>query len=180
MQPLDVIEITVLEDSDLNRTALVRPDGRISMPLAGTITAGGRTPEQVAATIRARLQSDFIEPPSVTVALASLAPERQAEIEEEEEIEPREVYVLGEVARPGRFEYDGETRITILQALSLAGGAGPFAARKRIQVREVAEGAEFLRTIDYDAIENGGGSDLSELADGAVIIVPERGFLEFE
>ena len=48
LQPLDVVEITVLEDKELNRTALVRPDGKISLPLAGTVQAAGRTPEQVA------------------------------------------------------------------------------------------------------------------------------------
>ena len=177
LQPLDVVEITVLEDKELNRTALVRPDGKISLPLAGTVQAAGRTPEQVAGTIRARLKADFIEPPSVTVALTNLAPNS---VDEEDEIEPREVYVLGEVGRPGRFEYDGEMRINILQALTLAGGPGPFAARTRIQIREVAEGAEFVRYVNYQAIEEGAANDLAELADGAVIVVPERGFLEFE
>lgn len=175
--PGDVVDVVVLEDAALNRQALVRPDGKINLPLAGSITAAGRSPEAVAATIRARLANSFVEPPSVTVALVSRAPE---DADEEDEDKPRQVYVLGEVASPGLIQYDPERRINVLQALSMAGGPGPFAARTRIQVREADEAGESVRTFDYTSVETGGASDLAELADGAVIIVPERGFMEFD
>ena len=101
--PGDILEVTVLEDPDLGRQLLVRPDGRISMPLAGTVMAEDRTPEQVQATIRARLARNFVEPPTVTVAVVSV---REGLDEEDlEETVLNDVYVLGEVARPGRFEY---------------------------------------------------------------------------
>ncbi|MEM7269368.1 MAG: polysaccharide biosynthesis/export family protein, partial [Pseudomonadota bacterium] len=139
VQPGDVLEITVLEDPALGRQVLVRPDGRISMPLAGTIQAGGRSPEAVEATVRARLGKNFVEPPTVTVALISLA------VDEEEEMDMLSLYVLGEVARPGKFELEAEEAVTILQALSLAGGLGAFAATERIQIREVIDEVETIR-----------------------------------
>lgn len=177
--PGDVLEVTVLEDPDLGRQLLVRPDGRVSMPLAGTVMAEGRTPEQVQGTIRARLARNFVEPPTVTVAVVSVR-----ETLDEEELEEtilNDVYVLGEVARPGRFEYPNDEPVTVLQALSLAGGVGPFAAIKRIQVREVVDGIETVRLFNYEAVEDGASvsaADFEPLIDGAILIVPERGFLE--
>ncbi len=175
--PGDVVEVTVLEDPDLGRQLLVRPDGRVSMPLAGTVMAGGRTPEQVQGTIRARLARNFVEPPTVTVAVVSV----REGVGEVEETVLSEVYVLGEVPRPGRFEYEAEDQLTVLQALTLAGGVGPFAAIKRIQVREVVDGVETVRLFNYEAVEDGANvsaADFEPLVDGAILVVPERGFLE--
>jgi polysaccharide export outer membrane protein len=178
--PGDVINVIVLEDKELGGQALVRPDGKITMPLAGAIRAAGRSPEEVAAVIRSRLSTNFVEPPSVTAALVSMAAKSEEIAAAEAATEPRDIYVIGEVGRPGRFEYDPERRINIMQALSLAGGLSPFAARARIQVREVTDEGETVRTVDFNRIEMGGAGDLTELADGAVIVVPERGFMEFD
>ncbi|MEM1159471.1 MAG: polysaccharide biosynthesis/export family protein [Pseudomonadota bacterium] len=177
LRPGDVIVVNVLEDAELDREVLLLPDGRISLPVAGTIKADGRTPQQLASIIRQRLRRNFVEAPNVTVSVSSLA---QVRAEEEEDILV-EVFVLGEVTRPGRYEYDQESPITVVKALSLAGGLGPFAARSRIQVREVDDDIETLRLFDYEAFEDGQiatTGDLSALSDGAVIVVPERGLFE--
>lgn len=178
--PGDVVEVTVLEDPDLGRQLLVRPDGRVTMPLAGTLMAQGRSPEQVQGTIRARLAKNFVEPPTVTVAVVSV---REAALiaEEAEEIVLNDIYILGEVARPGKFQYPDDEQVTVLQALTLAGGVGTFAAVKRIQVREVVDGIETVRLFNYEAVEDGASvsaADFEPLTDGAILIVPERGFLE--
>ncbi len=71
--------------------------------------------------------------------------------------------------------------MTVLQALTLAGGVGPFAAVKRIQIREVVDGIETVRLFNYEAVEDGASvtaADFEPLSDGAILIVPERGFLE--
>lgn len=165
----DRIEINVLEDPSLNRQALVRPDGKISMPLAGTIEAAGRTPEEVQSSIRERLAKDFIEPPTVTVSLLGVGVE---------ELLPS-FYVLGEVARPGRYALDDERPLTVLQGLALAGGVEVFAARKRIQVRRYGAEGDTFHLFNYDAVESGEGLPPAFLLeDGDVIIVPERGIFE--
>ncbi len=168
LEPGDLIDISILEDPTLNRQALIRPDGNISMPLAGTIAAAGQTPEAVQRLIRRRLAKDFVEPPTVTVSLAAVA--------EDNVWEDPAFYVLGEVNEPGRYNFDGEKPVTVLQALSLAGGLEVFAARKRIQIRRYAENIETLQLFDYDAVESGEGL-LPPLfiEDGDVIVVPERG-----
>lgn len=174
LQPGDVISISVLEDPLLDRKVLIAPDGRIAMPLAGTVKAEGLTADQLQRSIQNRLRGNFVERPNVTVALESVK-------EEEEEEELSDVYVLGEVTRPGRYEYEAEDPITVLQALTLAGGLGPFAASERIQVREVTSSTETLRLFNYEAAQDGllnSSRDLSALQNGAVIVVPERGLFE--
>ena len=171
LAPGDQLDISVLEDPSLNRQVLVRPDGKISMPLAGTIEAAGRTPEEVQSLIRQRLAKDFIEPPTVTVSLLALGLE--------EDILLPAFYVLGEVAQPGRFAFEEEKPVTVLQALALAGGPGVFAARKRIQIRRYGAEGSALQVFNYDAVED--GEELPPplfLQDGDVVIVPERGIFE--
>ena len=163
----DQLAITVLEDPGLNTTALVRPDGKISLPLAGTITAAGRTPEAVRDAIRRALAESFVEPPTVNVALTGVG----------EEQTPPVVYVLGAVTRPGAIEIDRP--IDILQALALAGGMSPFAASQRIQLRRVTSGGQSIELFDYEAVEDGAVPiGQMPLRDGDVIVVPERGLFE--
>lgn len=172
IQPGDRLSITVLEDATLNRQVLVRPDGRISLPLAGSVQAGDRTPEAVEAAIRRALSRDFVQPPTVTVSLEALgdptlfSPEDRAS-----------VYVIGQVSSPGR--YDVETPIDLLQALAIAGGPSVFAATQRIQVRRRTDESETVLLFDYDQIEDGlVPSAAIMLRDGDVIVVPQRGLFE--
>lgn len=172
IQPGDTLEVTVLEDPGLNRQALVRPDGRITLPLAGSVVAEGLTPEALEARIRTALSRDFVTPPNVTVSLVSLG-ERSAE--EAEELAT--VYILGEVRAPG--PYDFEPPLDLLQALALAGGPAVFAARNRIQLRRTTEQGESVTILDYDLIEDGATpGNRAALRNGDVIIVPERGLFD--
>ncbi|MEL7415549.1 MAG: polysaccharide biosynthesis/export family protein, partial [Pseudomonadota bacterium] len=170
----DRLGVQVLEDPGLNSQALVRPDGRISLPIVGAIRAAGRSPEQLSATVRDRLASNFRQPPNVTVSLLATAP-REILPPEQEEIEVMRVFVLGEVARPGALELLDET--SALQALALAGGLGRFAAEDRIQIRSTQpDGQEILRIFDYEALIDGAVQTAPiMLSDGDVIMVPERG-----
>lgn len=175
----DVLRIEVLEDATLNRTTLVPPDGRISLPLAGAIPAAGRSVEQVQAGIAAALAPNFAAAPSVFVSIERLA-----------EIVPRgpagpmvepviTVFVVGEAARAGKLAVTPGT--TFLQLVSEMGGFSNFAATKRIQLRRMdpASGIEKIYTFNYDAIERGltqAGNTV--IADGDVILVPQRKLFE--
>jgi polysaccharide biosynthesis/export protein len=169
IQPGDVLAITVLEDDSLNQQSLVTPDGRISVPLAGTVQASGRTVESVESTIADRLASNFAVRPSVFVSVVS--------VNEEEETFP--IYVLGQVDTPGLVEVLPGT--TLLQAVALAGGLDRFAATKRIQLRRAdpRTGQERLFLFNYKAVERGGSiTSMITLREGDVIIVPERRLFE--
>ena len=174
IQPGDVLDVTVLEDAALNRQVLVGPDGRISLPLAGTVNAGGQTIETVENNIAQRLASNFAVEPNVFVALQSLAAPEQ-----EDFTDFLSLYVMGQVETPGLLRVEPGT--SLLQAVSLAGGFGRFAATKRIQIRRTdpRTGQERLFLFNFNDVERG-GSITSSLAmrDGDVIIVPERRLFE--
>ncbi|MEM0921595.1 MAG: polysaccharide biosynthesis/export family protein [Pseudomonadota bacterium] len=174
----DQLQIIVLEDPELSRGALVRPDGRINIPIAGTIDAEGRTPTELQETIRSRLSGNFIEPPTVTVAPTNIVPLPQGT---RQAVGRNQFYIVGEVPRPGRYAFTDERPVSILQAITMAGGVGPFAATTRIQIREVIDDVETLRLFDYDRVLDGElrpSQDLAVLTNGTVIIVPERGLFE--
>lgn len=168
IQPGDTLAITVLEDETLNRETLVLPDGRISVPLAGSIRAGGNTVGSVENTIADRLAANFAVRPSVFVSVTS--------VDEDGLTFP--VYILGEVTAPGIQEVESGT--TLLQAIALAGGPDRFAATRRIQLRRTdASGQEKLYLFDYRAVERGGSiQSMITLREGDVIIVPERRLFE--
>lgn len=171
----DVVEVTVREDPSLNRRLMIGPDGKINMTIAGLIIAAGSTVEALQNDILRGLRSSFVTDPTVTVSLVALA-EARADAAGAPEVSKR-IFVLGEVARPGPYDVDGG--ISVLQALSLAGGFGDFAATKRIQVRSQREGQEVVQIFNYDDIEDGEITKSNiELLDGDVIVVPKRGLFE--
>ena len=173
VQAGDVLRIEVVEDETLNRTVLVAPDGRISVPQAGSIRASGRTVESIAQLLTERLASGFNAPPNVFVAVEQVA------LEEEEEPETINIFVLGEVERAGQLELEHGT--TLIQAFAAMGGFSAFAATKRVQLRRTDPKTklESVRTINYEAILEGQVQDATiHLRDGDVILVPARRLFE--
>lgn len=168
IQPGDQLAITVLEDESLNRTTLVLPDGRISVPLAGSIQASGQSVSSVESTIADRLASNFAVRPSVFVSVTAVS----------EEVETFPIFVVGQIGDPGVREVEPGT--TLLQAIALAGGLDRFAATKRIQLRRAdANGQERLYLFNYNAVERGGSiQSMITLREGDVIVVPERRLFE--
>lgn len=170
LRPGDTVQVEVLEDTTLNRSAMVLPDGQISLPLTGSVRAAGRTLAQIQADLAARLAPNFAEPPTVFVTLATLA-ERVAA-----PARTIDIFILGAANTPGRVEVVPGT--TVLQAIAAAGGLSPFAATKRLQLRRIDKsGSEKIYRIDFDAIERG-ASNTTRLVDGDVIVVPQRRLFE--
>jgi polysaccharide export outer membrane protein len=141
----------------------------ISFPLVGPVRASGRTPEQLADFLKARLRDKYTTDLDITVSLVALTRERDEE-------RPR-IFITGEVRTPGAYPL--RTRTNVMQALALAGGLGPYAAKQRIQVRRKISGGESIFVFDYAAFELGTNLlDNIDLRQGDVIIVPERGLFE--
>jgi len=168
IQPGDTLSVTVLEDETLNRQALVLPDGRISVPLAGSIRAAGQSVESVEKTIADRLASHFAVRPNVFVSVTAV----------DEDALTFPIYVLGRVAEPGIREVEVGTNL--LQAIAVAGGLDRFAATKRIQLRRRnADGQEQIFTFNYKAVERGAAIEsMITMREGDVILVPERRLFE--
>jgi polysaccharide biosynthesis/export protein len=169
LQPGDVISISVYQDPKLDRQVLIGPTGMIAFPLVGQIKASGLTPSALESVLKARLKGKFAEEPDITVSLT-------AEKALEEDLKPR-FYITGEVLRPGYFVI--RTKLDVLQAIAIAGGFSPFAAKQRIQVRRKIDGVESTFVFNYNDFFSGTNVDDNvRLRAGDVIIVPERGLFE--
>jgi polysaccharide export outer membrane protein len=169
----DSLGISVLQDPKLDRQVIVDPSGQIAFPLAGHIRARGLTPQALENILKSKLASNYKdESLDVTVALLNVA---KPDIPEED-LKPK-IFITGEIIRPG--SYVVRQRTTLMQAISLAGGLGPFAAKNRIQVRRRDAAGEQIFAFNYRAYE--AGADIEGnvvLRAGDVIIVPERGLFE--
>lgn len=180
IRPGDVLQIEVLEDPGLNRSVLVAPDGRFTMPLAGVISTSGKTVEAVQTELSTRLAPNFAAAPNVYVSIERIA-ERVAPSGGGVAKAPPtiEIYVLGEAAKPGRLSVAPGT--TVLQFFAEMGGFSKFAATKRIQLRRTdpKTGEETTYTINYDAIERGTSRmGATVLLKGDVFVVPQRKLFE--
>jgi len=174
----DTLRIEVIEDNSINRTVLVPPDGRISVPLAGAVTAAGRTVEQVQTSLTDQLAPNFATRPNVFVAIERIVEPRATAPQAPAAPAVAAIFVLGEVNNPGRLDVEPGT--TVLQLFAQMGGFTRFAATRRIQLRRAdAAGVEQIYTLDYEAILDGRSPNgTAVLVEGDVIVVPERRLFE--
>jgi len=181
IKPGDTLQLEVLEDSSLNRALLVLPDGTINVPQGGTVRAGGKSVAEVQTDVVAILADNFAKAPTVYLGVAQLAPRQPAAPVTPAVpgalIRPMAIYVLGEVAKPGKVDVESGT--SMLQFLAQTGGFTKFAATKRIQLRRTgANGQEAVYPFNFDAIMAGSAAPSIILKKGDVIIVPQRKLFE--
>jgi len=154
--PEDVLDIVVWKNTDLTRTVPVRPDGKISLPLLNDVQAAGLSPLQLREVLVKRL-AEYMPSPEVSVLVS--------------DVKSFKISMLGEINSPGRHELRSKT--TVLDAIALAGGFKPFAARSRVVVLR-PEGRSMKRIpFNYDkVIAEGGEAENFFLQPGDVILVP--------
>lgn len=133
--PEDVLDISVWKEPDVSRVVPVRPDGRISLPLINDVQAAGLSPQQLAGTLTERLRK-YLNEPQVTVIVTAINSQR--------------VFVVGEVLRAGAFPM--LPGMTVLQALSSAGGFTTFADVKKIHVVRMRDGKQLELPFNYRAV----------------------------
>ncbi len=135
----DVLAVDVWHERELSRVVPVRPDGKISLPLVGELQVAGDTPVQLQDTLTARLK-EYVEHPQVTVIV--------------QEAKSQRFNVVGEVLRPGSFEFGHP--LTILDAIALAGGFRDFAKTKKMYViRTAKDGSRQKLPVNYNVVLNG-------------------------
>jgi polysaccharide export outer membrane protein len=174
LKPGDVLDVSVWQDPKLNRQIVVAPDGLVAFPLAGRFRAGGLTTAAVESALRSKLQKQFSTELDVTVSYV------QSEKREMKDaaVEEWTIYVTGEVNKPGSFVVSKEAP-TVLQAIALSGGLGPFAAARHITVRRTVNGEEIVFPFDYKRYSKGYDTKGNiTLENGDVVVVPERGVFE--
>ncbi len=152
----DILEIFVWKEPDLTRNVLVRPDGYISFPLVQDLRASGMKPSQLKASLEEKLR-EYLTEPNVTVIV--------------DQIRHYRIYVTGKVQAPSSFIL--EKPITVLQAISLAGGLQEFADESDVKiVRSTSQGYSYL---DFDYKEIIRGRNVNQniyLESGDVVVVP--------
>ncbi len=157
IMPGDVLRVSVWKEPDLTGEVTVRPDGKITLPLLGDVEVVGRSPQQLGVELGEGLRR-FVEDPRVTVAVAQANSAR--------------FYIIGQVSKPGVYPLTG--RITIIQALSLAGGFLPFAKRDKVAIVRDLNGVQTRIPINYEKLEK--GKNLQQLnvllQGGDTIVVP--------
>ncbi len=152
--PEDQLRISVWDNKELTLDLVVRPDGKISMPLLQDVPAEGLTAAELAANIQEKLSAFIVNPDVTVIVLQVNAPK---------------YYLIGYVSRPGTYPLRGDT--SVLQALALAGGLTQFASPRSIKLIRATHGKQEVRKINYyDIIESGEGNYL--LKSGDTIVVP--------
>ncbi|HEX5481605.1 MAG TPA: polysaccharide biosynthesis/export family protein [Terriglobia bacterium] len=157
ISPGDVLDISVWKEPDISFRGLpVRPDGKISLPLISDVQAAGLTATQLSISITQKLKK-FIEDPQVTVVVAA--------------VNSQHYYVLGEVLHAGVFPL--LPGMTVLQALSAAGGFTQFADTKKVYILRSVNGAQQKLPFNYkDVVQGKNLQENVRLKPGDTIIVP--------
>jgi polysaccharide export outer membrane protein len=177
LRPGDILDVNVIQDPKLNRQIVVAPDGYVAFPLAGRFKAGGLTTSAVENALKSGLQKQFSTDLDVTVSYVQSEKREPRSLKEAKEAEYT-VYVTGEVAKPGAFIVPKRPP-TVLQAIALSGGLGPFAAPRRIHIIRKVNGGEMVYPFDYKLYEKGHNLEGNiTLRNGDVVVVPERGLFQ--
>jgi len=152
----DRVQISVWREDTLQREVVVLPDGSITFPLAGRIEVAGLSTPEVENLIAIKLKK-YLPEPVITVVIIG--------------IEGNRAYVMGKVTRPGPLTINGP--VTVLQAISLAGGFDRFADEGGIKVIRIKSGGHEILPVNYKDIISGRNMSTNvQLRPGDTIVVP--------
>jgi polysaccharide export outer membrane protein len=162
--PGDTFEVRVFGEKDLSNIYRVGVDGSIDFPLIGNLKVVGMTPAEVAGAIAKKLQGPspeqgFLKNPQVTVFV--------------KELQSKKVFVFGQVNKPGTFNY--EQNMSVVQAITLAGGFNGVAAKNDTTVTRLVQGKKLKTRVKVESIAEGSERNFT-LKPGDIVFVPERFF----
>lgn len=153
----DVLSVLVWNEKDMSADVMVRPDGKISLPLLKEVDAVGLTPAQLETRLTEVAGKFLNDPPQVTVMV--------------KEIKSRKVFVLGEVAKPGMIPLNVD--MNVLQVLSASGGLLEWAKKGDIVIVRTEKGVETRLKFNYnDAIKGKNPKQNVMLQPGDLVVVP--------
>ena len=162
LAPNDLVSVTVFQEDDLATRARVGNDGTISVPLIGSVRIGGKSVDEAAQMIRARLAKGYLVNPQVNVGVVEFA--------------KRFVTVLGQVQKGGTFEFPNQGPLDLLQAIGLAGGYSKTANPSKIIVKRRVNGKDVVMQINGKALAGNTAAQPFEVLPGDTITVAESIF----
>lgn len=161
LEPGDVVAIKIFQEPDLDRELRVSQEGELYFPLIGKVAARGHSLVEVEQFVREAYDRDFLVNPQVNVVVLKY--------------QIRTVNVLGAVNTPQAVEYPPEQRLTLLDAISRAGGFNRLADRRRVRLtRTLVDGRVENSVINTDDLMSGVAKDPLVLRKDDVVFVPER------
>jgi polysaccharide export outer membrane protein len=152
----DVVEVRVYQEKELSGLYRLGSDGTIRVPLVGELKAEGKSPNALATELTQRLKDGYIRDPQVTVLI--------------KEFNSKKVVVVGNVRKPGTFRYEDD--MTVVQAVSLAGGLTKLAEKNGLILTRQVEGAEKKFVVPFENIGLGRAPNVT-LQPGDIVFVPE-------
>lgn len=152
--PLDTIQVDVFNVPDLSREMQVDASGRISMPLAGTIDARGKTAEELARAIEASLRGRYVRNPEVTVNIKSSV--------------SQVVTVDGQVVEPGLYPVTNQ--MTLMRAIASAKGLSEFARQDDVVILRTVDGRKMAGLYNVEAIRRGSYDDPPIYANDVIVV----------
>jgi len=154
--PGDVLDISVWKDEALTKLVTVLPDGKISFPLIGEVSAGGKTVAQLSQELERKL-ARYVPDINLSVVVAR--------------VDSMLIYVIGRVNKPGMFELSAN--VNVLQALAMAGGLNPFAKRGKIKIFRKQGNQDQVFAFNYDDVTKGENlAQNIQLQRGDIVVVP--------
>lgn len=161
LEPGDVVGVKVFQEPDLDRELRVSQEGDLYFPLIGKLVVVGRTLAEVEQAVREAYDRDFLVNPQVNIVILKY--------------QTRTVNVIGAVNQPQAVEYPPEQRLTILDAISRAGGFNRLADRRRVRLtRTLPDGRVENFVINTDELMSGVAKEPMVLRKDDVVFVPER------
>ncbi len=161
LQASDLLKVQVFQEEDLTREVRVSQEYTIVLPMIGSVDLKGKTLRQAEEMIRERYDRDYLVNPQVNVMVLDYA--------------KRTVNVLGSVNTPGAVLFPQEEALTLLDAISRAGGFNRLADRKHVKLsRTTPDGRTEAVEINTDDLIKSGNTKSFTLQRDDVIFVPER------
>lgn len=155
----DTVEVRVFREAELTTRSQLSPGGTVTMPLIGAVRLQGMTTDRAAAAIESRLRDGYLVKPEVSVSIESRV--------------RRSVTVLGQVREPGVFQLSADRRMTLVEAIGMAGGMTRIANDRKVTVKR--GGGRGSLVVSVRDITRGTAADII-LGDGDVVNVPESLF----
>lgn len=152
--PLDTIQVDVFNVPDLSREMQVDASGRISMPLAGTIDARGKTAEELARAIEAALRARYVRDPEVTVNIRSSV--------------SQVVTIDGQVVEPGLYPVTNQ--MTLMRAIASAKGLSEFARQDDVVILRTVNNQKMAGLYNVAAIRRGAYDDPAVYANDVIVV----------
>lgn len=156
----DVLQMKVYQEDDLNTQATVDASGAVTLPLLGSVMVRGMLSDEAAKTIRDLYEKDYLVNPQVTVEVTSRV--------------KRRFTVLGQVNRPGIYEYPPEKTINLLEAVAMSGGFTRLASPSKVTVQRNINGQSNVLRVDADAMTRDKKQSPMDILPDDVISVGER------